>query len=69
MSLGHGLHRVGNKLPAGQRIFHSRMPHGNPITDTDCGELHRHAAGSIYPGLDRSRDAIEMNMAGNNLVG
>ena len=44
MGVEHRLHRIGDDLAAGQRVFHARVTHGDAVVHADRVEDERHAA-------------------------
>ena len=69
MGRGHDLNAVRRNLPAGQRIMHAVMVHGQAVAHGNGRKLKRHAPGQAYPVLDRFGQGMQMNVAGHNFIG
>ena len=67
MGLEHRLDRVGDHFPAGQRIFHSVVAHGDAVVHADGVEYERHAARLADALFDVIPHLIEMHVAGNDI--
>ena len=64
----HGLNGVGDKFAAGERILHSRMPHGNAVANTDGRKLQRRTASGSHTELRRRSNLTQVDMPGNHLI-
>ena len=68
LGLHHGLHRVGDDLPADQRVVHPDVAHGDPVGDRDGAELHREAAGPVHALLRGDAEPLQRQVARGDLV-
>jgi hypothetical protein len=57
VSLSHRLHGVGNKLAAGQAVFHTGVVHGNAVTNRHRVKLKRHTPATAYSLFNRLGDS------------
>jgi hypothetical protein len=64
----HQFHRVGDELPAGQRVFHAFMVHGDTVAHADDAKFHRRAAGHVNSGFDGFGKSVEVDMPGYDCV-
>ena len=62
MGQGHGLDGIGDQFPAGQRITHAGMPHGDAIAQGDGWKLHRNPPGGRNTKFDGLGDVPEMGV-------
>ena len=67
MRAEHRLHRIGDDLAAGERIFHARVPHGDAVVHADGVEDEGHAAGPADALLDVLPDLVQVDVAGNDV--
>ncbi|MPN06145.1 hypothetical protein SDC9_153401 [bioreactor metagenome] len=67
MGIHHVLHRISDQLARRQGELHAIMPHGDAVIHTDGIELKRHSAGSPHGFFDLFSEALQMNMAGNDI--
>ena len=60
---GHGLDAVGDQLPAGQRVAHAQVAHGDAIVHGDGVELEGHAPRLAHGLLDHRREDVQVGVA------
>ena len=63
----HVLHRVGDQLPAGQRVEHAAVAHGDAVVDRDRVELAPDAAGLGHRVGDQRTEVAQVYVPGNEL--
>ncbi len=68
MTLKGAFDGIGDDFSRYQRVMHTHVIHGDAVTDTDRGDLERHATGHVDTGLDGIRDAVEVTVTGDDVV-
>lgn len=64
----HNFYRISDMLTARERVEHTFMIHGYPITHTDCRKLDGRAASHAYTGFYRFSNAVQMHMSRYDLI-
>jgi hypothetical protein len=67
VGVDHILHRVGDEIPARQRVEHPIVPHGDTIIHGDGVELLGHAAGLFDLAGHQLAHVLQMYMTGHEL--
>ena len=68
MGADHGFHGVGDELPAGQRIFHTGMAHGDAVAYTDHIKFNRCSARFADRLLHQFAHLVEVRVARDDFV-
>src|SRR5207248_5282358 len=63
LRVDHVLHRVGDQLPAGQRVQHAAVAHGDAVVDCDRVELPAHPAGLGDRARHQLTEVLEVDVA------
>ncbi len=69
VSHGHDFNRIGDEFPAGKGVAHAGMIHGDAVTHPNGTEFDGCPPGVTNPGLDGLGDLVQMDVAGNDLIG
>ena len=67
MGVDHRFHAVGDDFPAGKRILHAGVAHGDAVVDADGVEHERHAARLADALLDELPHLVEVDVAGDDI--
>ena len=68
MTSGHRFDGVADEFAAGQRKFHSLMPHGDAVADSDGRKFQRRSSGEEHAAFCRLSHAVQKEMSRNQLI-
>ena len=67
MRVHHELHRISNQVPAGQRIQHAVVPHGDAIINRNRVEFLGHATGLLDLASHQLAHVLQMHVTRHKL--
>ncbi len=68
MGDGHALRGVGYQIPGHQRVLHTLMAHGDPVTHRDGGKHYGGSPCHSHTLLHRVHNLVQIHMSRNNLI-
>ena len=68
MSFCNTFNGISNKFTRYQRIFHSFMPHGNAVANTNCRKFYRSTAAHSHASFYSFGNSVKFNMSWNKFI-
>ena len=69
MGCCHDFNGIGDDFPAGQRVFHAHMVHGNAVANANDTEFDGCSASHVNAGFNRFHNGVQVDVARDDVVG